>query len=120
MGTFTPVKVPITLRRDSRKATPYDHDVENPLDGIDQIDQIKDPAERAREVGRRLGAIPTFQARLAAIRRQAVLEMRAKGMSFAEIGAELGLDRQRVQQISAGLPGGGKGGRGRPADAKAE
>jgi len=83
------------------------------LDGIERIEQIEDPAERAREVGRRLGEIPAWQERLAAIPRAAVLEMQGKGMSLADIGAELGIHRGRIHQIAQGLPGGGKGGRGK-------
>lgn len=81
------------------------------MDGIDEIEKIPDPAERAREIGRRLGEIPTYQARLRAMRQAAVQQMRDQGMSLAEIGRELGgLHRNRVQQILEGRPGGGKGG----------
>jgi DNA-binding NarL/FixJ family response regulator len=77
--------------------------VENPLDGIDQIEQIADPAEQAREIGRRLGEIPKYQERLKIMRQQAVLKMKATGMSYAQIGQELGgLHRNRVQQIAEG------------------
>lgn len=72
------------------------------MDGIERVEQIEDPAERARELGRRLADLPVFQTRLRELRRAAINEMRAKGMSFAEIGAEIGLTRGRVQQISAG------------------
>lgn len=74
------------------------------MDGIERLEEIADPAERAREIGRRLGEIPGFQERLKVMRQNAILEMRAKGMSFAEIGAELGMSRGRAQQISAGKP----------------
>ncbi len=78
---------------------------------VDALEQITDPAERAREVGRRMAQIPVVHQRLKEIRRTAVLEMREKGMSFADIGAELGLHRNRVQQIADGRSGGGQGGR---------
>lgn len=81
------------------------------MSNLDQIEAITDPAERAREIGRRLGEIPKFQERLRAMRQAAVLELRAKGMSYAQIGAILGgLHRNRVQQIAEGRPGGGQGG----------
>lgn len=77
---------------------------------IDDIEQIPDPAERARQAGRRLAQIPAWQERLRKIRQAAVLEMKARPMSYAEIGKELdGLHRNRIQQIAEGRPGGGKG-----------
>ncbi|MFD6771117.1 hypothetical protein ACFWC6_33410 [Micromonospora chalcea] len=83
--------------------------MENPLADIDDIEQIADPAERARQVGDRLARVPEWQERLRKIRQAAVLEMRDRKMSYAEIGKELGLHRNRVQQIAEGRPGGGKG-----------
>lgn len=74
------------------------------MDGIERIEEIEDPAERAREIGRRLGEIPAFQSRLMLMRQVAVQQMRAKGMTFADIGHELGMSRGRAQQISAGKP----------------
>lgn len=85
-------------------------EVENPLANIDTIEQITDPAERAREVGRRLAEIPKFQERLRALRQSAVLEMRRARLSYAEIGRQLGLHRNRVQQIAEGRTAGGQGG----------
>ena len=76
---------------------------------IDDIEQIPDPAERARQAGLRLAAVPTWQARLRIIRQEAVVEMKARGMSYADIAKELGLHRNRIQQILEGRPGGGKG-----------
>jgi DNA-directed RNA polymerase sigma subunit (sigma70/sigma32) len=84
--------------------------VENPLADIDQIAEIADPAERAREIGRRLAAIPDYQERLRKMRQAAVLEMRAEHMSFGQIGKEIGLHRNRVQQIAEGRTAGGQGG----------
>lgn len=72
------------------------------MDGIERVEQIEDPAERARELGRRLGELPAFQTRLRELRQAAINEMRAKGMSYAEIGAEIGLTRARVERISSG------------------
>jgi DNA-binding NarL/FixJ family response regulator len=77
---------------------------------LDELEQIADPAERAREVGRRMAEIPKWHTRLKAIRQAAVAEMKARGMSHAEIGRELGLHRNRVQQILEGRSGGGQGG----------
>ncbi len=94
------------------KVTHYDHTVENPLAGIDEIAQITDPAERAKEIGRRLGDIPGFQARLRQMRQAAILEMRANGMTYAAIAVEIGLHRNRIQQIAEGRTAGGQGGDG--------
>lgn len=79
------------------------------LADIDDIEQITDPAERARQAGQRLSAIPSWQERLRKIRQAAVVEMKAKGMSYADIGRELDLHRNRAQQIFEGRSAGGKG-----------
>jgi DNA-directed RNA polymerase specialized sigma24 family protein len=84
--------------------------VDNPLADIDQIEKIADPLERAREIGLRLAAITPWQERLKRLRQAAVLELKASRWSYAEIARELGLHRNRVQQIAEGRPGGGKGG----------
>lgn len=98
--------------------TPYDHEMENPMADLDELEQIADPAERAREVGRRMAAVPVWHARLKAIRQQAVVELREQGMSFAEIGREIGLHRNRVQQILEGRSAGGRGGK--PAEIESD
>jgi DNA-directed RNA polymerase specialized sigma24 family protein len=85
--------------------------MENPMADIDLVEQIADPVERAREVGRRMEQIPVVHARLARIRREAVLQLRAKGMSYADIGRELQLHRNRVQKIAEGRSSGGQGGK---------
>lgn len=77
---------------------------------IEQLDDIPDPADRAREIGRRLALIPDFQARLRAMRQAAVLELRAQGKSYADIGKQISLHRNRVQQIAEGRSAGGQGG----------
>lgn len=83
------------------------------MDGIEEVEQIADPAERAREVGRRMADIPQWHARMARIRRAAVVEMKEQaGMSFSEIAKELGLHRNRVQQIYEGRSGGRRDHRG--------
>jgi DNA-directed RNA polymerase specialized sigma24 family protein len=74
--------------------------MENPMADIEQVEQIEDPLERAREVGRRMAQIPLAHARLARIRREAVLQLRTQGMSYADIGRELQLHRNRIQKIA--------------------
>jgi hypothetical protein len=89
--------------------------MENPMADIDEVEKIPDPAERAREVGRRMEAIPLVHARLAAIRRAAVVQMKdEQGMSYAAIGRALDLHRHRVQQIYEGRSAGGQGGSRKP------
>jgi DNA-directed RNA polymerase specialized sigma24 family protein len=81
--------------------------MENPMAGIDEVEQIPDPAERALEVGRRMAEIPEWHTRLKQIRRQAVVEMKdVQGKTYSEIGRELNLHRNRVQQIYEGRSGG--------------
>jgi hypothetical protein len=90
--------------------------VENPLANIDSLDGITDPAERAREIGRRLNEIPAWNARLRELRQAAVLEMREAGMSYADIGREIEMHRNRVQQIAEGRSGGKPAGKADDAD----
>ncbi len=80
------------------------------MTGIDAIEQIASPAERAKEIGKRLGDIPGFQAKLRQMRQAAILEMRASGMTYGAIAAEIGLHRNRIQQIAEGRTAGGQGG----------
>lgn len=82
------------------------------MDGIDELEKIGDDAEQVREIGRRLGDIPVFQERLRKMRQAAVLRMKASGLSYQKIGDEIGLHRNRVQQIAEGSTSGGKGGTG--------
>lgn len=90
------------------------------MDGIEEIEKIEDPAEQAREIGRRLGEIPKYQERLRIMRQKAVLKMKASGLSYAQIGQELGgLHRNRIQQIAEGRTAGGQGGGKAKADAGA-
>lgn len=53
-----------------------------------------------------MAEIPIAHARLARIRQAAVLELRARGMSYADIARELQLHRNRVQKIAEGRSGG--------------
>jgi DNA-directed RNA polymerase specialized sigma24 family protein len=76
--------------------------VENPLADIERIERIEDPAERAVEVGRVLNALRASAAELRAMRQAAVLELRAKGWSHAQIAEALGIHRNRAQQIAEG------------------
>jgi DNA-directed RNA polymerase specialized sigma24 family protein len=96
--------------------------MEDPMANIARIGQITDPRERAIQIGKVLNTLPAIAAELRALRQAAVLELRARGLSYADISELLGLHRNRVQQIAEGRPGGGKGGVKRPvtrSDARA-
>lgn len=62
-----------------------------------------DPAAHAVEIGRRLNQLPAYQSLLSQIRHSAVLKLRARGMSHAEIAEELGISRARAANIAQGL-----------------
>lgn len=65
--------------------------------------QITDPAERAKAAGQLLeDDVPLLQSAIREVRQGAVAELRAKGLSFAAIGAEIGVTRARAKQILEG------------------
>lgn len=64
--------------------------------------EIRDPADRARAIGDALNRLPEVQTQLKQARQAAVLELRAAGLSHAEVAKELGLTRSRAQQIAEG------------------
>jgi hypothetical protein len=84
---------------------------ENPLDGIDELeagrmDDVAGLVARAQDIGRRLNAIPDYQRRLKAMRRHVFQQLRAKGLSYEEIGKLVGnMHRSRVEQIVKGMSG---------------
>jgi hypothetical protein len=80
------------------------------LDDIEQVAAISDPVERAQEIARRMALLPEWSAKLREMRQAAVLEMRANGMSHADVGRALGVHRNRAQQIAEGRSSGGQGG----------
>lgn len=66
------------------------------------ITQIPDPTDRARAITAMLGDVSEVHAQLRQARQAAVLEMRAGGMSHADVAAALGVTRSRAQQIAEG------------------
>jgi hypothetical protein len=66
-----------------------------------EIAKIADPAERARVAGEQLAEHQSAVTQLARIRRQAVAELRATGLSYAQVGEKLGLTRGRIAQLKA-------------------
>lgn len=73
--------------------------VTNPLDDLPRARALPDPAERARVLGAILGGLQEADVEVSALRRDAVLELRARPMSLGEIAAELKMSRGRVQRI---------------------
>lgn len=69
---------------------------------IADLSAIADPADRARAAGAMLAAVPELQRQVGEIRRVAVKAMNDSGLSYAQIGLALGIDRARAQQIGAG------------------
>lgn len=62
----------------------------------------RDATIRALRTTQALDTLPKFQNWLRRARQEAVLEMRANGMSHAEVAKELGTSRARAQQIAEG------------------
>jgi DNA-directed RNA polymerase specialized sigma24 family protein len=73
-----------------------------PFAALRALADIPDATERAKQLTAVLAELPDVQAQLKAARQQAVVEMRAGGMSHADVGAELGVSRARAQQIAEG------------------
>lgn len=83
--------------------------MDDPTAAIRAARKLKDPADRAKALGAILGeGLPTLTGELKADRQAAVLELRAAGKSWQEIGDAIGLHRNRAQQIGEGRSGGGK------------
>ncbi|MFD7922472.1 RNA polymerase subunit sigma-70 [Streptomyces sp. NPDC059740] len=73
---------------------------------ISDINALTDPTERARAATALLDAVPGLQKSARTARQEAVLELRAKGNSHADVAALLGITRSRAQQIAEGRSGG--------------
>lgn len=73
-----------------------------PFETLKHLADSRDPAERAKEIGAALNAVPELQKWLRQLRQDAVLELRADGLSHAEVGKVIGTSRARAQQIAEG------------------
>lgn len=80
-----------------------------------------DPINRARIVGDALGAIPDLQKWLRNVRQQAVRQANEDGLTYSEIGHELGISGPRANAIANNSQSGSGSGRpaGRPRKDKA-
>ncbi len=74
----------------------------SPFGNLKHLAEQGDPTQRAKAVSSALQAIPELQHWLREIRQGAVQEMRAEGMSHAEVGKAIGVSRARAQQITEG------------------
>lgn len=74
----------------------------NPFEALKRLTENTDAGERAKEVGAALNAVPELQKWLRQLRQDAVLELRADGLSHAEVGKLIGTSRARAQQIAEG------------------
>jgi hypothetical protein len=72
---------------------------EVPNEDIDAVERMDDPAARARAATELLSRYQAAVNRLARIRRRAIAELRAAGLSYAQVGEALGVTRGRVAQL---------------------
>lgn len=82
----------------------------SPFENLKHLAEQGDAAQRAKDVGAALQAIPELQTWLREIRQGAVQEMRDEGMSHAQVAGELGISRARAQQIAEGRTTGRRAG----------
>lgn len=73
-----------------------------PFEALKYLADNPDASARAQEVGAALNAVPELQKWLRQLRQDAVLELRADGLSHAEVGKVIGTSRARAQQIAEG------------------
>lgn len=73
---------------------------------IEAIGAIEDPTERAKAATEALGVIHDGNATLATLRRAAISELQAQGMSYRQIAPALDLHFSRIGQIMSGEPSG--------------
>ena len=74
----------------------------HPFEALAQLAAEPVPAARAEVLGKALADVPKLQAWLRRARQDAVLEMRAEGLSHGDVGKALGISRARAQQIAEG------------------
>lgn len=74
-------------------------------DALRALGEIPDRLDRAKALAGLLAEWPDHHAFLREQRQQVVHEMRADGMTYRQIGEELGLHFTRVRQIEAGQRG---------------
>lgn len=75
------------------------------LDAVKALESIEDDAACAAAITKVLKDWPESHARLREIRQERVLNLRAEGKTWQEIGEALGIHFTRAQQIAKGLRG---------------
>lgn len=87
-----------------------------PFQAVAHLAEDADPITRARAIGDALKAIPDLQKWLRSARQRAVLQANEDGMTYPEIGRELGITGPRANAIANNSPTGSGSGRppGRP------
>jgi hypothetical protein len=80
------------------------------IDAMDAVEAMADPVERAKAIGEVMADQAQRGTRWREMRRQVVLEMRAKTppVSYRKIAAALGLGLATVQDIERGYTGSGR------------
>jgi hypothetical protein len=68
-------------------------------DDADAIAQLNDPVERARLATERLAYHQGQTTKLARLRREAIAELRASGLSYGKVADALGVSRARIAQL---------------------
>jgi hypothetical protein len=68
-------------------------------DEFERIAAIGDPETRAREAGEAMTYHQDLVTKLARVRRAAVAELRASGLSYAQVAQRLGVTRGRIAQL---------------------
>lgn len=82
----------------------------SPFEALKHLAEQGDATQRAKDVGAALNAVPDLQRWLREIRQQAVQEMHDSGLSYDQIGKELGMHRVRAHQIAEGRTTGKRAG----------
>ena len=85
--------------------TEQPEEVQRFLDAIKALEEINDDAQCAKAITDVLKDWPTSHARLREIRQQRILNLKAQGKTWQEIGDALGIHFTRAQQIAKGLRG---------------
>lgn len=75
------------------------------LDAVKALESIEDDADCAAAITKVLKDWPESHARLREIRQERILNLRAQGKTWQEIGDALGIHFTRAQQIAKGLRG---------------
>jgi DNA-binding NarL/FixJ family response regulator len=80
-------------------------EAEQVIKAMDALEEIADPTERARAISKVLADQTKRTPRLAALRREVVVDLRAQGMSYRKIAAEIKVSLGTVQDILRGHSG---------------